>query len=482
MLRQSSTTRRLLPFLLGAALLVAAVPALAADQDLAVTVYRSDSDALFVGGGSPVADGYAIVHERRSAQLTGGRQSISIDGLPTTLDPEAVALEIGEAEILAQRVLSAGDGGTLAAHRGERVEVSTVNSGSVSGVLIGVDGDGISLRDDNGGVRYVRDFASLRFLEPTGRPGSVLQATVDGQAGTVLATLTYPTSGLGWRAAYSALLESSSGCRLRLDALASIANRSGRDYDAAALKLVAGEPNRVKQSSPQPAMRAMAMEASADALPAQSSLGDFRVYMLATRLDLPDASVTQAPLYASRELDCERTWLFENGQHWTPDKPYIAPADPGRSSGSVVSKLGFAAAENLPAGTLRVLTRDSDNRIEFLGEDRVPDTGQGRSVAVTLGNAFDLTGSRERTAFSVDRAAHQMNEAFRITLENTGEQARTVTVREHPYRWRSWSVASSSQKPARQSADTLDFAVSVPAKSKVNLDYAIDYSWLASDE
>ena len=88
----------------------------------------------------------------------------------------------------------------------------------------------------------------------------------------------------------------------------------------------------------------------------------------------------------------------------------------------------------------------------------------------------------ERTAFSVDRAAHQMNEAFRITLENTGEQARTVTVREHPYRWRNWSVASSSQKPARQSADTLDFAVSVPAKSKVNLDYAIDYSWLASDE
>ena len=455
----------------------------AADEDIAVTVYRSDSDSLFAGGGSPIADGYAIVHERRSLELKGGRQSISIDGLPSTLDPEAVALEIGDAKILAQRVLSAGDSGTLAAHRGERVEVITMNAATVSGVLIGVDGDGISLRDDNGSVRYVHNFGSVRFLESTGRAGSVLQVTVDGGAATLPATLTYPTSGLGWRAAYSALLESGSGCRLRLDALASIANRSGRDYDSAALKLVAGEPNRVKQTGPQPVMmKSMAMEARADSTPTQSSLGDFRVYTLASKLDLPDASVTQAPLYASRELECERTWLFENGQRWSPDKPYVAPGNDSRSSDTVVSKLQFKAAENLPAGTLRVLTRDADNRIEFLGEDRVPDTGQGRSVVLTLGNAFDLTGSRERTAFSVERAAHQMNEAFRITLENTGEQARSVTVREHPYRWRKWTLASSSQKPAKQSPDTLDFIVSVPAKSTVNLDYAIDYSWLVGDE
>lgn len=481
-MRQSLPTRLSFHGLLGACLLGIAMPVLAADQEVAVTVYRSDSDALFVGGGSPVAEGYAIVHERRLVQLTGGRQSLSIDGLPTTLDPEAVALEIGEAKILAQRVLSAGDSGTLAAHRGERVEVTTASSATVSGLLIGADGDGISVRDDSGGVRYMRNFASVRFLEPTGRPGSVLQVTVDGSAGSLPATLTYPTSGLGWRAAYSALLQSSSGCRLRLDALASIANRSGRDYDAATLKLVAGEPSRVKQPGSQPiAMKAMTIDSGA--IPAQTSLGDFRVYTLANSLDLPDASVTQAPLYASQGLDCERTWLYENGPGWTPAKPYVAAdANGGRGGGAIVSQLRFVAMQNFPAGNLRVLTRDADNRIEFVGEDRVPDTGQGKSVSVTLGNAFDLSGSRERTAFSVDRSAHQMNESFRITLENTGGQARTVTVREHPYRWRNWTLASSSQKPAKQSADTLDFAVEVPAKSTVNLDYAIDYSWLVGDE
>lgn len=468
---------------LSAAITSAMAPAMAAQQDIALTVYRNDGGALFEGGGSPVSDGYAIIHERREIRLDGGRQQIAIDGLPTTLDPEAVALDLGATRILAQRVLSVGDGGTLAAHRGERVELIAASGTVLAGVLVGVDGGGgLSLREDSGTVRYVRDYASVRFLQQTGQPGSALQVVVDGSAGTVPATLTYPAAGLGWRAAYSATIASSSSCRLRLDALASIANRSGRDYNTATLKLVAGEPNFAKPGAPRAyMMKSMASEAS-DAMPEQSSLGDFRVYSIAGSLDLPDASVTQTPLYPSRDIDCERSWVYDSGQRWQPDKPMLTAGTPERSGGAVVSQLRFMAAENLPAGYLRVLTRDRDDRIEFVGEGRVPDTGKGRDVSLTLGNAFDLVGSRERTAFSVDRAAHEMDEAFRIVLTNTGATARTVTVREHPNRWRNWTLASSSLKPARQTADTLEFSVNVPANGKATLDYAIDYSWTVRDE
>jgi hypothetical protein len=75
-----------------------------------------------------------------------------------------------------------------------------------------------------------------------------------------------------------------------------------------------------------------------------------------------------------------------------------------------------------------------------------------------------------------------MNEGFRISLENTGEVARTVTVREHPNRWRGWSLLSSSQKPDRQSPDSLEFRVAVPANGKAILDYVVRYAWTASDE
>ncbi|MEO8459619.1 MAG: hypothetical protein ABI451_03745 [Dokdonella sp.] len=463
---------------------IAAIPALAADGDLALTIYRNDGGSLFEGGGSPVADGYAIVHERRTLQLHGGRESLTIDGLPTTVDAEAIALDLGSNRLLAQRVLSPGDGGTLAAHRGERIEITNATGGAVmSGILVGVDSNGLNLRDDTGAMRYLRDFAGVRFVEKTGQPGSTLQVVVDGTAGSAPTTLTYPTSGLGWRAAYSALVASGAACRLRLEALASIANRSGRDYVGSQLKLIAGEPNFAKPSGGGPMMmKAMSASAPQGDLPDQASLGDYRSFTVDGSLDLPDSSITQVPLYAPRDVDCQRTWLYESGGAWFPSKPMLTP-DIGASGGSpVASTLRFVAPDTLPAGYMRVLTRDSDGRSEFIGEGRINDTTREHAVTLTLGTAFDLSAGRERTAFSVDRAAREMSEGFRISLGNSGDVARTITIREHPNRWRNWKLASSSAKPVKQTPDLLEFEINVPARGKATLDYAINYVWTAADE
>ncbi|MEO5624753.1 MAG: DUF4139 domain-containing protein [Dokdonella sp.] len=460
------------------------VTATAIAADPALTIYRSDGDALFENGSSPVADGHAIVHEQRTLQLGGGRQTVVIDGLPAMLDTEAVAIDLGNGgRVLAQRVLSAGDGGALAAHRGERVQVFNSDGKSiVDGVLITFDGATFGLRGSDGRISYVREFTRIEFPDSSGLPGSTLQLVIDGKLGSTASTLTYPTSGLGWRAAYSALLQGD--CNLHLDALASIANRSGRDFPAANLKLIAGSPNFAKSGGgPRPMMmKSMAAAPAPEELPQQSSLGDYRSYAIDGNLDLPDASVTQVPLYASRDVSCERRWMVENGGSWFAQKPNLAPEGWQTGNGPVQSQLKFVASENLPSGTLRVLTRDKDGRTELLGENRIGDIAKGGAVDVNLGVAFDLAATRERTAFSIDKAAREMNEGFRIALTNTGESARTITVREHPNRWRSWSVLSSSEKPDKQTPDLLEFHVVVPANGKATLDYVVHYAWTQADE
>jgi len=460
---------------------------IASAADPALTIYRSDSDTLFEAGNQPIADGHAIVHEQRRLQLSGGREDVVIDGLPTMLDSEAVAIELGgAARVLGQRVISAGDSGLLAAHRGERVQVFGADGRQIAdGIVVAVDGNNLGIRAGDGRISYLREYARVEFAQGSGLAGSTLQLAIDGNAGAATATLTYPTSGLGWRAAYSALLLGEDGCRLRLDALASIANRSGRDYAGAKLKLIAGSPNFAKYDR---GPRVMMMKASAapapapDGMPEQSSLGDYRSYSIDGSLDLPDASVTQVPLYAGSELACERRWLYESGSPWFPAKPMFEPDAWQNGGGPVQSQLGFAASENLPAGNLRVLTRDKDGRSELLGENRIGDVAKGRDVQVNLGTAFDLAAARERTAFEVDKGARRMDEGFRITLMNTGEHARMITVREHPNRWRAWSLLSSSQKPGKQTPDLLEFRVSVPANGKTVLDYAVRYSWSAAEE
>jgi len=140
------------------------------------------------------------------------------------------------------------------------------------------------------------------------------------------------------------------------------------------------------------------------------------------------------------------------------------------------------AFDSLPAGYLRVLTADRNGTPQFIGEGRIDDTPKGSDASITLGTAFDLRAERERTAFSTDKAGRTLDEAFRISLSNAGDSARTVTVREHPSRWRQWTLVSSSSKPSEQTPDTLEFRVDVPANGKAVLDYAVRYSWTTDEQ
>lgn len=471
-------------------LAVGATAAQAADgPDL--TLYRADGDALFTSGDAAVDQGYAVVHERRDLSFSKGLQELLVGNLPDYLDAEAVNLRFAsdKVRVVSQRLLlSRGQNGTLTGQVGKQVTVIG-NNGQVlvQGTLERVGEDGsLTIGGDVFGPTVVRQYAAVKLVGGQVGGGSRLQLRVDASGdGSSRATLTYPTSGLGWRAAYTATLQPGDACRMVLRAQASIANRSGRDWNGASVKLVAGAPRFASGGGPRPmamAKRTFSAEA-APALPTQATLDAYRTFTLDGDVDLPDGSVTLTPLYDAKTLDCTRTWMFENGGTWMPPKPMTEPSfSNGGSGGSIASTLAFKAFDALPAGVLRVLTADRDDKMEFLGESRVDDTPKGREVDVTLGTAFDLRADRERTDFHVDQAARQMDESYRITLTNAGQAARTVTVREHPNRWRQWSVTASSVAPSRRTPDTLEFEVKVPAAGKATLEYTVRYTWTAADE
>ncbi|WP_049623971.1 DUF4139 domain-containing protein [Frateuria defendens] len=472
-----------------AAAVALAAPAFAATPT-ALTLYRSDSAALYASGDAGgVDEGYAVVREPRRLDLRAGVQDVTLGGLPRYLDSEALALGVeGGARVLSQRLLlGQGAGAALAGLVGQPVEVLGSDGQPLARGTLLRAGDGLLVQGEGGQTSLVRDYAAVR-AQGRFSPGSSLQLRLDApRAGGADAVLSYPTAGLGWRAAYVGTLQPGGACRLAFESRASIANRSGRDWHEVALTLIAGEPRFAKASAPQPMMMARSFKAAAapeaDALPEQSTLADYRSYALPGAVDLPDGSVSQVPLYATRTLDCERTALYERGGGWRPPQPMLDPDfSPDGGEQPITSTLRIQAFDSLPAGHLRVLAADRHGTPQFIGEGRIEDTPKGRPATVTLGTAFDLRGQRERTAFTVDRAGRRMDEAFRITLSNAGDSARTVTVREHPSRWRQWTLVSSSAKPARQTPDLLEFRVEVPAGGQATLDYAVRYSWTADQQ
>ncbi|RDS78876.1 DUF4139 domain-containing protein [Dyella monticola] len=453
-----------------------------------MTLYRSDSPSLYASsGGGNADDGYAVIREQRDVILQAGVHDLVLGDLPNHLDAEAMALGFpgGEAKVISQRLLlGQGPNAALTGLTGSTISVLGDNGQPLAnGTLLRAGEDGLVVRGSNG-TTLIRQYAAVNTEGGHFPTGSSLSLRVDAsRSGHADAVLSYPTSGIGWRAAYVATLQPGNACSMQFESRASIANRSGRDWQAINLTLIAGEPNFAKASAPRPMMmRVMAAPAAAEAMPEQSAVGDYRSYTLPAPVDLPDGSISQVPLYAARTMNCERTALYENGGGWMPPQPMINDAFNTDNNTSIISTLGFKAFDSLPAGYLRVLTADRNGVPQFIGEGRINDTPKGSDATITLGTAFDLRGQRARTQFHVDRSGRTMDEAFRITLTNAGQSARTVTVREHPNRWRQWTLTSSSVKPAKQTTDTLDFKVDVPANGNAVLDYAVHYTWTADDQ
>jgi hypothetical protein len=462
-----------------------------ASSDTELTLYRSDSAALYASNGDGnIDDGYAVVREQRALTLAAGTHDVVIGDLPGFLDPEALSLGFPQdkARVISQRLLLAqGANAALTGLTGRTVQVlGDAGQALARGTLLRA-GDGLLVRDPDGSTTLINRYAAVRTSGTDFPTGASLSLRVDApRAGQARAVLSYPTSGLGWRAAYVATLQSGAACRMRFESRASIANRSGRDWQSAQLTLIAGEPNMAKASAPRPMMAMTrsykAQDMVAGSQPQQDSIGDYRSFTLPGAVDLPDGSVSQVPLYTDHTLDCVRTALYENGNSFQPNQP-ILERDFNQGGGSaIVSTLKLKAFDSLPAGYLRVLTADRHGTPQFIGEGRINDTPKGSDATVTLGTAFDLRAERTRTAFSADKAGRTMDEAFRINLSNAGDSARTVTVREHPSRWRQWTLLSSSSKPDQQTPDTLEFRIEVPASGKAVLDYAVRYHWTADEQ
>jgi hypothetical protein len=219
-----------------------------------ITLYRSDSAALYASAGdSNINDGYAVVREQRSVTLEAGIHDVVLGDLPTNLDAEALALGFpdGNAQVVSQRLLlGQGTNAALTGLIGGTVDVLGESGQSIAtGTLLRAGDDGLVIRNGNGGTSLIRQYAGVRVSTGDFPSGSSLRLRVNAaRSGQTNAVLSYPTSGLGWRAAYVATLQAGSVCRMQFESRASIANRSGRDWHDTKLTLIA--VSRISPSLP----------------------------------------------------------------------------------------------------------------------------------------------------------------------------------------------------------------------------------------
>lgn len=479
-------------------LLPSAIALAAADDSgtrFSLSIYSAaanNGDGLFTPGGpdSGSPGGYAIVRDRRPFDLRAGDNTVLVRDVSRYLDPAALSARIvGDAdgaEIVSQRF----EDETLSLealvqkHIGHPVEIHVggapaANAPALSGVLLSNAG-GLTIQGADGRVTTVTEFSRITFPDlPKGLTSApALRWDVAAKkAGARTFEIVYPTQGLSWRAEYSGWVAPGE-CRLALSGWAQIANRSGTDYPAARVKLIAGEPHR---TAPAPQPRVMSRLAAAPLQAEEGGgVGDYHEYLLDNAVDIATGTLLRAALFNAQTVPCQRQYLLEAAR--LRANPGMAPITDRNYGGSepaqpVRSTLGFKIDRALPAGTLRILQNASDGTPEFIGEDALGHTPRGQVVAVELGNAFDLRGERRQTDFQFDKEHRTLSESFAIKLTNGGATSQSVVVREHLYRWTQWTIALSSAKYDKRSSDTIDFNVEVPAGGSAQVTYTVQYQW-----
>ena len=300
----------------------------------------------------------------------------------------------------------------------------------------------------------------------------------------------YVTGGFDWSASYN-LVSPEKGDFVDIVGWITINNQSGKTFNSAKIKLMAGDVNKIQPPPPQamPMYRnrvAMAMMANDAMAPAvtEKAFDEFHLYSIARPTTLHDREKKQVEFVHAEKILAPTIYVYNGAS----DFRFYGGVNFEQSYGSegnkkIIVQREFVNTETnqlgmpLPKGKLRFYRRDDDGQLQFVGENEIDHTPRNETVRVTTGNAFDLVGERKQTDFHIDTAEKWVNETFEIKLRNRKKEAVEIRVVEPLYRSANWNITAKSDEFVKKDSQTIEFRVPVKPDEERTVTYSVHYSW-----
>ncbi len=328
---------------------------------------------------------------------------------------------------------------------------------------------------------------------------AVLKPTLDWvihapAAAKLDAELAYVTAGMNWEAQYNII--QTSGGRIELIGWVTMENRTGRAFENARVKLMAGDVNKIVR--PELLLRAAGavggiMGGMPGGMPPQvteKAFDDYHLYTLPLPITLRDRELKQVEFVRAANVNAGIVYVYD-GAKYDLNRLRQMPAEALRMDASLGAQSStkvwimreFANSKAnqlgipLPKGKTRFYRRDTDAQMEFTGEDTVGHTPEDETVRVFTGAAFDIVGERRRTTHRIDHQRSTIEEAFEIKVRNRKKEAAEVRVVEHMYRWSGWDIPVSSVPFTKKDADTVEFKLPLQPGEEKTVTYMVRYTW-----
>lgn len=446
---------------------------------------------------------FAVVREKVPLELKPGENRVTFVGVTAQLEPDSVVLrdpagrvpvrileQSYRADVMSQSLL-------LQFNEGREIDF-VVRDKDAKEYLI--RGKVIRSGHNPTGERMtpiIEVDGKLRFSLP-GEPlfpalagDGILKPTLTWQIGTNQAAkfeaeLGYITGGMSWQAAYN-LVAPEKGDLLDIVGWVTVNNQSGKTFDQASLKLMAGDVAKIAPKQPRMErgreMMAMAMDSAAVT---EKAFDEFHLYTLPRAVTLRDRETKQVEFMRAANVKAPVIYVYDGAAMFGIFHGGMM-RDPGYGTQSnkkvwVMREFRNSEANNLglplPKGRMRFYRRDdADARIEFTGETELDHTAKNELIRVKTGDAFDVVGERIRTDFQGSNRQDYAEEAFEIRVRNRKSELITVRVVERLYRWTNWTIVQQSDEFTKKDAQTIEFQIPVKPDEERIVRYRVRYDW-----
>jgi hypothetical protein len=269
-----------------------------------------------------------------------------------------------------------------------------------------------------------------------------------------------------WRSDYVAVVDKDDA-KLDLSGWVTVTNNAGTTFTDASLKLVAGDVRRVSGGAPTPYAYEDVMYERKAAAPLQFSeegLFEYHLYDLQRKTTLRDSEQKQISLLEANGASVEKEFVYEN-RYWTTSNKKV----------QVKLNLNNTKDNNLgiplPAGVVRVFKKDSEGKLQFIGEDSIDHTPKDETILLYLGDAFDVVGERKQLDYS-DLGGYYEYE-WEVDLRNHKNEDITVTVLEST--GGDWEIIKETSQHTKESNNKIKWRIPVKANGETKLTYMIRY-------
>jgi len=412
-----------------------------------------------------------LVKETREIELEEGINTVLIQDVAKLIDPTSVSIKdlTANTDVLEQNYLYdlVNKEKIYEKYIGKEITLTDKKGNTVKGTLLSFSGDEMIIQNENGVHILKPEEVFLPELPEELITKPTLKWLLDtDRKGKHSIQLSYLTSGLNWSADYVAVVNNDDS-RIDLTSWVTIENTSGASYRNAELKLIAGEVHRVSEAGRPPYPTVEKAEEAPQF--AEESFFEYHMYTLQRKTDILNNQQKQVTLFKAENVSVKKEYVFDTGYYF------------GYSGDNKIKTM--LALENteknnmgmpLPKGKIRVYKKDSDGKLQFIGEDMINHTPKDEKIRVYLGVAFDLVGEKKQTDYKRigDNAAEI---SYEVSLRNHKDKDVVIAVIERV--WGDWEIIKSSHNWEKEDAHTVVWYIDVPANGETVLTYTIRTEW-----